>query len=84
MIRVTIELISANTGKTTVLGRMNITNDGTGTKKRGNYNGMLWRHMGKGHSRAGRTGRVENFPRESYVVWRLIYRMLRAMFPEEK
>jgi len=30
-----------------------------------------------------RTGRVENWPRLSYNVWRLICRCLKAAFPEE-
>jgi hypothetical protein len=31
-----------------------------------------------------RSGLVRNYPRKSYVVWRLILRALRACFPEEK
>lgn len=31
-----------------------------------------------------RTGRVENFPRQSYSIWRLVFRALLSAFPEEK
>jgi len=31
-----------------------------------------------------RIGFVRNYPRRSYVVWRLVMRCLRACFPEEK
>lgn len=38
----------------------------------------------RGRYVASRVGRVENYPRLSYNVWRLIIRGLRACFPEEK
>lgn len=90
MIRVTVELLSARTGKQTTLGIMIICNDGTmsdgtGNSKRGNYIGHVYR---KGtlpkFAHVQRGGHVENFPRRSYTVWRLILRMLRSMYPEEK
>ncbi len=31
-----------------------------------------------------RTGFVRNYPRQSYNIWRLIARALKATFPEEK
>ncbi len=82
MIIVTIELESAITNKRSKLGVMHITNEGTGTTKRGNY---LVRVMRKGswHSPL-RTGGVNNYPRASYSVWRLVMRALKDAFPEEK
>lgn len=86
MIRITVELLSARTGKRSTLGIMDICNKGDSEDpKRGNYSGFLYR-KGEGTfrpSRAQRTGQVLNYPRQSYVVWRLILRMLAEMFPEE-
>jgi len=88
MIVVKIELHSALTGAKTVLGQMRIINDGT-TKnaKRGHYNVDVMR-KGKSalssSSEVARTGRVENYPRLSYNVWRLISRALISAFPEEQ
>ncbi len=64
---------------------MHITNDGTlsdgsGDSKRGNYRVQLFR---KGCDNVFRTGHVENYPRRSYHVGRLIYRALASCFPEE-
>ena len=87
MIVVKIELHSALTGEHRTLGHMRITNDGTTQdRKRGNYNVDVMR---KGHSayeasgNVQRTGRVENYPRLSYNVWRLVARALLSAFPEE-
>lgn len=88
MIRVTIELISAQDGRRETLGVMDICNDGTGAHHRGNYDGVLHRKGVKPGNHPSsintRRGRVENWPRKSYVIWRLVLRMLRAMYPEEK
>ncbi len=63
------------------LGRMLIRNRG-GTQKRGDYGVQVLR---KGStSKALRECRVEDYPRESYNIWRLIYRALKGTFPEEK
>ena len=89
MIVVKIELWSAVTGNVTELGRTYIWNDGTcEDPKRGNYNvsvckkgkfkpPIIYRNM-------TRRGRVENYPRASYNIWRLIIRSLKSAFPEEK
>lgn len=72
-------------------GRMYLFNDGTGTEKRGNYNVRVCRkgkyepdremiHEGKGCTR---TGKVSNYPRISYNIWRLITKALKSAFPEE-
>lgn len=77
MIVVKIELHSARTGKVTELGRLHIANDGTGTKSRGNYNVTK---IGKRRRKLPPvTARVENFPRLSYSVFRLLRRALEAI-----
>ena len=84
MIRVTVELHNANTGGVETLGVMDICNDGTSeTIRRGNYKGRLYRR-GSGTDIVQKVGAVMGFPRESFSVWRLVIRMLRDMFPEEK
>lgn len=88
MIRITVQLLNANTRKTETLGVLDICNVSClgRDSKRGDYEGRLYR---KGEStfradRAQRRGRVENYPRLSYPVWRLVLRMLKNMYPEEK
>jgi hypothetical protein len=72
------------------LGRMFIYNAG-GTDERGDYEVRVCR---KGNFNPGvaaiqtgdgftRTGRVENYPRLAYNIWRLVLRGLRSAFPEE-
>ena len=50
-----------------------IINDGTGTKKRGNYVYTLWLKKRNG---SWRTGGITNFPRGSYNIWELLKRIL--------
>lgn len=50
--------------------RMFIANDGTGHQKRGNYSIAIFRRGSK--VKVQRRGRVENYPREAYSVWRLV------------
>lgn len=91
MLVVKIELWSAVTGKITEIGRTYIANDGTGVRGRGNYAVKVARkdavaepYTGWHDIRASRDGHVEDYPRESYNVWRLVSRALRSAFPEEK
>ena len=81
MLVVKIELHSAITGVVSEIGRMTIANDGLGTRDRGNYTASVKR---RGSYTTLREGKVENYPRLSYNVWRLVLRSLRACFPEEK
>lgn len=80
MIVVRIELHSANTGKVSEIGRMNIANTGGGTAARGDYVVNVFR---KGSSVVLRRGHVFDYPRQSYNVWRLVCRALKSAFPEE-
>jgi len=73
MIRVTVELVSARTGKTSVLGVATITNDGTGGLDVGNYDVTLSKFRGKG---TWKSGRVEQFRRVLLGPWDLLFRAL--------
>ena len=64
------------------LGRMLIDNRGVADGgKRGDYRVRVLR---KGTDKTLREGKVLNFPRLSYNIWRLVYRALKDTFPEEK
>lgn len=89
MIVVKVELHSAVTGRVTEIGRTYIHNVG-GTPKRGNYSARVCR---RGQFDARKTlhdgvftreGSVQDYPRLSYNVWRLVLRALKSCFPEEK
>lgn len=62
------------------IGRMLIDNQG-GTDTRGDYRVRVLR---KGTTKVQREGTVENYPRKSYSIWRLVFRALKGTFPEEK
>ena len=84
MIVVKVELHSGVTGGVTQLGEMHISNncDHPEHPKRGNYTAEIMR---KGASYSVlRKGHVKDFPRQAYNVWRLVFRALRATFPEER
>lgn len=87
MIRVTIELLSARTGRRTTLGVMDISNDGSlsdgsGDSPRGCYNARMYRRGS--WSTVQRTGRVEDWPRRSKTVWQLLHKMLDNIYNGEK
>ena len=88
MLVVRVELWSAITGKKTEIGRMYVANDGTSTNhKRGNYDVKVARrgstkYEGWDKLKPVRTGRVEDWPRQSYSVWRLVAKALKSAFPE--
>ena len=75
MIRITAELVSARTGKTTLLGYAEIVNDGQRTREtqgyRGSYTVRLFRRGSK--DRVWKADRVENFQRRSKTMWDLLY-----------
>ena len=90
MIVVSIDLISARTGKGTTIGRMIIANDETGDGHKNNYNAWIARRNLVNEQpeamidKSDRTGRVESYPSTAYSVWRLVMRALRSCFPEER
>ena len=89
MIVVKIELHSARTKKITLLGQAIIDNIGTtpdGKKgdyriRVGNKGKLELDQIATGYLREGK---IHEFPRLSYNVWRLIIRALKSAFPEEK
>jgi hypothetical protein len=64
------------------IGRMHITNKGTNTGTRGDYKVDLMRR--KSTNKVLRTGDVDNFPRKSKSIWKLVLKSLKTVFPEEK
>lgn len=83
MIVIKVELHSAITGRVKTLGQARIWNKGTGTMKRGNY-GVGVHRKDDPNGPYLRTGDVDNYPRLSYSMWRLVIRALLACFPEER
>lgn len=86
MIRVTVELLNANAGGArSTLAVMDICNvsgaDHEYGSPLGNYRAVLYR---KGTNKPLRTGHIKNWPRKSYPVMRLVARLLREIYPEEK
>lgn len=76
MIRVTIELVSANSGKVSTLGTATITNDGTGSEENSNYDVVFSKFGGHG---VWRSGRVEGFDRKHRGGFDLLYLAMRAV-----
>lgn len=94
MIVVKIELWSAITHAATEIGRMYIANTRQGSVDRGDYDVAVCRRGSEGvpsgfalaetcAPKAARTGKVTDYPRQAYNVWRLITRACLAVFPEE-
>lgn len=74
MIVVKIELHSAVTGKVSEIGRMVLSNDGGGSRTRGNYNIQVMRRGTT--DKVQKHGFIANYPRLAYSVWELIRRAL--------
>ena len=77
MIVVTVELISAVTGKRSVLGRAEIYNDATGDRGKGNYVAKIYRRGQPFRGRVWKAGEVADFPRLRLGPWDLLYRCLK-------
>jgi len=77
MIVVRVELHSAVTGSVTEIGRMTLSNDGTGGERFGSYDVELMRRgtIDKVHNKA----RVERHARKSLSVWILVRKALVAL-----
>lgn len=93
MIVLRAELHSAKTGQITSLGTVIIENDGTQQDlSKGNYRIYVVRksdvvkglplHRMKANST--RRSYLPNFPRKSYVIWRLVLRALQKAYSEDK
>lgn len=91
MIVVKIELWPYGDGnKAREIGRTYIANVG-GSMTKGNYEVAVCKKgttkcplIKSDKVKAARTGSVEDYPRLTYNVWRLIIRALKSAFPEEK
>lgn len=83
MIVVKVELHSARTGLTTELGRMLISNDGTGTTTTGNYDVRVAKKgvtdNQKIRQKPQRQGRVVGHKRQSLSIWSLVARALQSV-----
>lgn len=77
MIVIKVELHSAITNKVTILGKMVLTNDGTGDQFTGNYNGSIYRKSD--FRTVTRSARVEGHKRKTEVIWVLVAKMLKNM-----
>lgn len=82
MLVIRVELHSAITHEITEIARMQLYNDGEGTRTRGDYVGEVFRgrnfealDLGTVHKR----GAVKNWPRLQKHVWRLVTAMLLNM-----
>lgn len=93
MIVVKIELESAITGRTTEIGRMYVTNQGTSSDPRvGNYTVAVCRRGTEDLPRPiepdgpapTRSGEVIGHRRLDHNVWRLIAKAVLSAFPEER
>jgi len=83
MIEVTVRMLPhGNAAKARIMGRLLITNTGTGTATRGNY---ITRLYARSNSKPYRTGSVKNYPRKAFSVWVLIFTALaRILISETK
>ena len=82
MIVVRVELWSAITGEKRELARMHISNDGTGTLARRNYEGTTFRGRSTrdlDRLTASKAGRLTDFPSQQLHIWNLVARMLAKM-----
>jgi hypothetical protein len=78
MIRIRVELMSAITGQTTELARMDIANDGIASSNNGNVGDYICRTY-KGRSaealdqaQVQRTGKIAGWRRHDFHVWNLV------------
>lgn len=78
MLKITIELISARTGKRSILHEAIIANDATGTATRGNYNAILSRKGGLTSTRGNvwKSTELKHFPRKAKNSWHLLKQIL--------
>lgn len=78
MISADVKLESAiSPDRDALLCRVEIVNDGSGTRTRGNYDVRLYPRGGS--NRPIRTARVENWPRQARPPWRLFQAAMEAL-----
>lgn len=87
MIRITIQLLSANTGKATILGVMDIWNKGDrpAIMTKHNYGFRIYkRNTANPTGKVHKDGVLEDYPREAYSVWVLVSRILQQVYGKGK
>lgn len=78
MLRITIELVPYGIeSKKRILAQAIISNDGTGTINRGNYQYSLYKTQ---LNRTYKEGKIKDFPRKSLGVWNLLHRVLKNVY----
>lgn len=81
MIVVKIELQSAIDGSVSELGRMYISNDGTGNQDISSYNAKIMKkYCLRQDEQVLRIGRVRNYKRKKYPVWILIKEAIESCY----
>lgn len=82
MIIVQAALLSGIDSSMSSLGRLEITNDGTGTASKGNYIVVLYSRGANG--RKIRTAKIKNWPRNAKTAWALVTAAIEAVKPKKK
>lgn len=77
MIIVPMTLVSAVTGKASILGSVRIVNDGAGTRTHGNY---VYTILGK-KGQVLREGTIKNWPRLRMPPLALLQRVMNDAYP---
>lgn len=75
MIRIDLDLIYGGFGVPKNLGHIEIWNDGTGSKTKGNY---CYKAIKNGRQKAA--GQIKNFPRKQRDVFRLLQCVIEDMY----
>ncbi len=73
MIDIKINMVRWGVGEPEQMASIRIYNDGTGSRRRGNYKYEIKKTLGKMKS-----GELKNFPRQSYDVIELLRRVLNS------
>lgn len=82
MIRVTVELLPGGLGPAEHLGTAFITNDGTGTKTKGNYS--VWLSQRRRPNTVWREGVVKGFRRKRFSSFHLLFLALKSCIGDEE
>lgn len=82
MIKITIEIHPyGDESKKRTIGVMDIWNDNTGTKTRGNY---VFKIFKQGSNAIWGVGEIKDFPRERKNVWYLLHLCLSKIIEKER
>jgi len=82
VIEVTVRMLpKGDAQRARVMGRMLITNDGTGSAARGNYKVAVYART---NQKPHRITTVKQFPRKAFSVWILVFTALACAFGKGK